>query len=126
MVSGGGSEPANAQERQARIEAEARRIKPIADAAYAIGCSVALYNHGGWFGEPPNQIEIIEKLRILGVTNAGIVYIVVDGWQGWQDQYQVTVECDVQGTPTPTATATTIINRPFRVLLPIIVSEFEQ
>jgi quinoprotein glucose dehydrogenase len=73
-VTGGGSEPADAQEQQARIEAEARRIEPIADAAAAIGCSVALYNHGGWFGEPANQIEIIEKLRTLGVTNAGIVY----------------------------------------------------
>jgi hypothetical protein len=39
-----------------------------------IGCSVALYNHGGWFGEPENQIEILERLRGSGVTNLGLVY----------------------------------------------------
>ena len=28
----------------------------------------------GWFGEPENQIAIIEKLKERGVTNVGIVY----------------------------------------------------
>ena len=32
---------------------------------------MALYNHGGWFGEPENQIAIIER---LGLPNVGIVY----------------------------------------------------
>lgn len=59
-------------------------------------------------------------------AGAGMVYIVVDGWQGWQDQFTLTVECDVQGTPTPTTTPTTIINTPFRLSLPIIISEFYQ
>ena len=31
-----------------------------------IGCSLALYNHGGWFGEPENQIAIIERLEGAG------------------------------------------------------------
>ncbi len=31
-----------------------------------IGCSLALYNHGGWFGEPENQIAIIERLKSAG------------------------------------------------------------
>ena len=39
-----------------------------------IGCSLALYNHGGWFGEPENQIAIIERLKGRGVTNVGMVY----------------------------------------------------
>ena len=38
-------------------------LRPIAEAAAKIGCSVGLYNHGGWFGEPENQIAIIEALR---------------------------------------------------------------
>ena len=35
---------------------------------------VALYNHGGWFGEPENQIAIIEELKAQGITNVGMVY----------------------------------------------------
>src|SRR4051812_28669294 len=37
-----------------------RQLLPVVDAAAAQGCSVGLYNHGGWFGEPENQIAIIE------------------------------------------------------------------
>jgi sugar phosphate isomerase/epimerase len=71
----GGGEPTNsAEEQRARVEAEAQRIRPIAEAAAHIGCTVGLYNHGAWFGEPENQIEIITKLRDQGVTNVGIVY----------------------------------------------------
>ncbi len=32
---------------------------------------MGLYNHGGWFGEPENQIAIIEHLKM---SNVGIVY----------------------------------------------------
>ena len=35
---------------------------------------MGLYNHGGWFGEPENQIAIIERLKSKGTTNVGIVY----------------------------------------------------
>lgn len=73
-VTGGGEPTKNAEEQKARVETEAQRIHPIAAAAANIGCSVALYNHGGWFGEPENQIAIIEKLRGFGPTNVGIVY----------------------------------------------------
>lgn len=30
--------------------------------ANILGCKIALYNHGDWFGEPKNQIKIIEAL----------------------------------------------------------------
>jgi quinoprotein glucose dehydrogenase len=73
-VTGGGEPTKSAEERRARVEAEAARIKPIADAAAKIACSIALYNHGAWFGEPENQLEIIASLRAQGVTNVGIVY----------------------------------------------------
>ena len=73
-ITGGGELTKNAAEQKARVTAEAARIKPIAEAAGNIGCVVALYNHGGWFGEPENQIAIIELLRAGGVTNVGIVY----------------------------------------------------
>jgi putative heme-binding domain-containing protein len=70
-VTGGGAPTQSPQEQQARVKAEADRIRPIAEAAAKIGCSVGLYNHGGWFGEPENQIEIIRQLQL---ANVGIVY----------------------------------------------------
>lgn len=70
-VTGGGGPSANADEQRQRVATEAARIRPIAEAAAKIGCQVALYNHGGWFGEPENQLAIIEKLDL---PNVGIVY----------------------------------------------------
>jgi putative heme-binding domain-containing protein len=70
-VTGGGEPTKTAEEQRARIIAEANRIRPIAEAAAAQGCTVALYNHGGWFGEPDNQLAILEALRNPAV---GIVY----------------------------------------------------
>jgi len=49
-------------------------VKPIAAEAAKLGCQVALYNHGGWFGIPENQIQIIDRLKRDGVTNVGMVY----------------------------------------------------
>ncbi|MCS6864565.1 MAG: TIM barrel protein [Gemmataceae bacterium] len=54
-----------------KVTTAAQTIEPIATAAAKLGCSVGLYNHGGWFGEPENQIAIIESLKL---KNIGIVY----------------------------------------------------
>jgi sugar phosphate isomerase/epimerase len=54
-----------------RVEAAARPIRWIAEEARKIGCSVGLYNHGGWFGQPENQLAILQE---VGMPNAGIVY----------------------------------------------------
>jgi sugar phosphate isomerase/epimerase len=70
-VTGGGGPTKSPEEQQQRVTAEANRIRPIAEAAAKIGCTVELYNHGGWFGEPENQIAIIEQLRL---PNVGLVY----------------------------------------------------
>jgi sugar phosphate isomerase/epimerase/cytochrome c2 len=70
-VTGGGEPTKTPAEHAARVKAEAARIRPIAEAAAKIGCSVALYNHGGWFGEPENQLAIIDELKL---PNVGIVY----------------------------------------------------
>ncbi|MBA4190218.1 MAG: hypothetical protein C0467_19710 [Planctomycetaceae bacterium] len=68
----GGGGPAKTTEEQAqKVRDHAKAIKPIADEAAKIGCTVALYNHGGWFGEPENQIAIIDELKL---KNVGIVY----------------------------------------------------
>lgn len=70
-VTGGGASPKNEEEQKQRVAAEAKRIRPIAEAAAKLDCKVALYNHGGWFGEPENQIAIIKELNL---PNVGIVY----------------------------------------------------
>ncbi len=61
-------------EQQKRVETIASQLKPLAEQAAKAGCSLALYNHGGWFGEPENQVAIIEHLKAQGITNIGMVY----------------------------------------------------
>ena len=64
-------DPAPQAAQDGKVQAGAAAVRPIAEAAAKIGCSVALYNHGGWFGEPENQIAIIQQLQL---SNVGIVY----------------------------------------------------
>ena len=75
-VSGGGGslQASTPEEQEIRINKEIARIRPIAEAAAAQGLKVGLYNHGGWFGEPENQITVIERLKTAGIQNVGIVY----------------------------------------------------
>ena len=54
-----------------KVAAMSKPIAYIADRAKELGCQVALYNHGGWFGEPENQLEIIEE---VDRKNVGMVY----------------------------------------------------
>jgi len=58
----------------AHVERMVAGVKPIAAEAAKLGCQVALYNHGGWFGIPENQIQIVERLKRDGITNVGMVY----------------------------------------------------
>lgn len=73
-ITGGGVPTKDAAEQEARVETEAKRVKAIAEAAAPLGIKVALYNHGNWFGEPENQIAIIERLKRDGISNVGLVY----------------------------------------------------
>ena len=54
-----------------KVDTAANAVRYIAERAAAIGCTVGLYNHNEWFGEPDNQLAIIEKLKM---KNLGIVY----------------------------------------------------
>ena len=73
-VMGGGANPDGPEAHAKRIAEEVARLAPIVQAADEVGCKVALYNHGGWFGEPENQIAVINALRVQGIRNVGIVY----------------------------------------------------
>ena len=57
-----------------KVEAAAQQLKPIAEAAREIGSKIGLYNHGGWFGEPENQLRVKARLAELGCANVGLVY----------------------------------------------------
>ncbi len=46
-------------------------VRVILDRAQEAGCTLALYNHGGWYGEPENQMRIIEA---VGSDQVKIVY----------------------------------------------------
>jgi len=46
-------------------------VREILQRAEGISCTLALYNHGGWFGEPGNLIRIIET---IGSDKIKIVY----------------------------------------------------
>ena len=73
-VMGGGEPTKTPEEQAARVASEAARIRPIAEEAAKLGVRVSLYNHGGWFGEPENQLAIIAQLEGEGIKNVGIVY----------------------------------------------------
>lgn len=73
-VMGSGEPTLDADAQAQRVTREAARVRPIVEAAAALGCKVLLYNHGGWFGDPENQVQVVAALRASGVTNVGIVY----------------------------------------------------
>lgn len=56
---------------EARVDKGAAIISHIRDRAKRSGSTIALYNHGDWFGEPENQIRIIEA---IGADDIGLVY----------------------------------------------------
>lgn len=67
----GGIADMDKMSQQQLIEAHAKPIRYIAAKAAEIGCSVGLYNHGGWYGKPENQLQLI---GYLNMPNIGIVY----------------------------------------------------
>ncbi len=58
-------------EQEEKVIAMAEPIGYIADRAASLGCSVGLYNHRRWYGEPENQLAL---LSYLNKPNIGIVY----------------------------------------------------
>lgn len=53
------------------VEKGAEMTGYLAERIEAMGCRLALYNHGDWFGEPANEVKIIEKLSGHSI---GIIY----------------------------------------------------
>jgi len=55
----------------AKVKQAAAALRTTAEAAAKAGCSVAIYNHGGWGGEPENMVAVCEAVNL---PNVGIVY----------------------------------------------------
>jgi len=58
-------------DQEAKVKHAAERLRGIAEAAAKGGCSVAVYNHGGWGGEPENMAAVC---RAVDRPDVGIVY----------------------------------------------------
>jgi sugar phosphate isomerase/epimerase len=67
----GGRPTADPAEQAKQVDHHAAALRPVVEAAAAVGCTVGLYNHGGWFGEPENQLAV---RAALGRPNVGLVY----------------------------------------------------
>ncbi|MDQ1085503.1 sugar phosphate isomerase/epimerase [Siphonobacter sp. SORGH_AS_1065] len=67
----GGIKNMNEMSQEEKIKAVARPVQYVVERAAALGCTVGLYNHGGWFGEPENQLAVIDYLK---KPNLGMVY----------------------------------------------------
>jgi azurin/sugar phosphate isomerase/epimerase len=60
---------------EAKVKNAAEGLLPVIAKAAKIGSKVAIYNHGGWSGEPENMVAICEYLKKHhAVSNVGIVY----------------------------------------------------
>ena len=66
---------AEAESQEKRVELNAQAMLPFVEEAKRLGCRLALYNHGGWSGEPENMIAMAQWLRQhAGTESVGIVY----------------------------------------------------
>ena len=54
-----------------KVQQVVKQLDPILVEAKRLGVKVGLYNHGGWFGEPENMLQIVRK---IGSPSVGIVY----------------------------------------------------
>ena len=72
----------------------ADRLEPLARLANEHGMTLALYNHLGWFGEPLNQLRILDELATRGFENTGMAYMQhhghahIDDFAGLWPQFQ--------------------------------------
>lgn len=57
------------------VDAAAKALAPQVQKTRDLGCKLALYNHGGWAGEPDTLVAVVQKLREAGdADHVGIVY----------------------------------------------------
>ena len=52
---------------QQRLARAVEAVRYVATRAQDIHCTVAIYAHGGWMGEPDNELKVLEKLAMPNV-----------------------------------------------------------
>jgi putative heme-binding domain-containing protein len=65
------ADPAPGKGQADKVAAAVKVLEPIAREAARLDCRVGLYNHGNWFGEPENELAILDALKF---PNVGLVY----------------------------------------------------
>ena len=66
--------PAQGSQKE-KVEAAAKHLMPVVEQMRELGCKIALYNHGGWGGEPANMAAVVKWLRENATADhVGIVY----------------------------------------------------
>ncbi len=61
----------SALSQEEKLDKASAAVRYVASEASKVGSKVGIYNHGGWFGEPENQLAILRRLKM---QNVGIVY----------------------------------------------------
>lgn len=56
---------------EGKVAQVAKAVKYLAVETQKLGCKVGIYNHGGWYGEPENELTI---LKAVDMPNVGLVY----------------------------------------------------
>ncbi|MFZ5830574.1 MAG: sugar phosphate isomerase/epimerase family protein [Planctomycetota bacterium] len=65
----------DAATQEERVKQAAEQILPIVRRAGNLGSALAIYNHGGWGGEPANMVAVTKLLREKhDAAHVGIVY----------------------------------------------------
>ena len=54
-----------------KLEVAVETVTQLHEQVAKVGSRLMLYNHGSWFGDPRNQVKIIEK---SGIQDIGIIY----------------------------------------------------
>ncbi|QEG39668.1 DUF6797 domain-containing protein [Roseimaritima ulvae] len=84
------SPPAGTQ--QEKVQQAAKQLTPLAEKTQQLGCKLALYNHGGWGGEPENLVAICRALRTQGFDHVGVTYNFHHGHghiDDWAESFQL-------------------------------------
>ncbi len=74
-----------------RVSEQADVFEPWARMAHAYGLKVGLYNHAGWFGDPRNQVQIVQALQARGLNNVGLA--LCQHWShAWLDDFEAVLQ----------------------------------
>ena len=60
----------DAATQEEKVKRAAQALLPVVEQTRKLGCQLAIYNHGGWNGEPENMVAIAQYLRTHQIGRA--------------------------------------------------------